>query len=90
MRMRVCYLDCHEAELCCCLVIHIENLLHRLQLLYFHLLPIYRLSLVPTTLFGHFMSRFIQTTVSNSYSLDLISSGRSLIDSGYEQRKTLT
>jgi hypothetical protein len=27
MRMRVCYLDCHEAELCCYLVIHIGNLL---------------------------------------------------------------
>jgi hypothetical protein len=28
IRMRVCYLDCHEAEMCCYLVIHIENLLH--------------------------------------------------------------
>jgi hypothetical protein len=35
MRMRVCYL-----------VIHIENLLHQLQLFYFHLRPIYWLSLV--------------------------------------------
>jgi hypothetical protein len=32
MRMRVCYLDCHEAGLCCYLVIHIEILLHLLQL----------------------------------------------------------
>jgi hypothetical protein len=28
IRMRVCYLDCHEAELCCYLVIHIENIHH--------------------------------------------------------------
>jgi hypothetical protein len=27
MRMRVCYRDCHEAGLCCYLVIHIEDLL---------------------------------------------------------------
>jgi hypothetical protein len=32
MRMRVCCLDCHEAGLCCYLVIHIENLLRPLQL----------------------------------------------------------
>jgi hypothetical protein len=25
MRMRICYLDCHEAGLCCYLVIHIET-----------------------------------------------------------------
>jgi hypothetical protein len=47
MRMRVCYPDCHEAGLCCYLVIHIETLLRPLQLLYFHLWPIYWLSLVP-------------------------------------------
>jgi hypothetical protein len=41
MRMRVCHLACHEARLCCCLVIHIENLLRPLQLFYFHLWPIY-------------------------------------------------
>jgi hypothetical protein len=46
MRMRICYLDCHEAGLCCYLVIHIENLLRQLQLFYFHLCPIYWLSLV--------------------------------------------
>jgi hypothetical protein len=45
--MRVCYVDCHEAGLCRYLVIHIENLLHPLQLFYFHLWHIYRLSLVP-------------------------------------------
>jgi hypothetical protein len=28
MRVYVCYLDLHEAGLCCHLVIHIENLLH--------------------------------------------------------------
>jgi hypothetical protein len=27
MRFRVCYLDCHEAGLCCYLVIDIENIL---------------------------------------------------------------
>jgi hypothetical protein len=31
--------DCHEAGLCCYLVIHMENLLRPLQLLYFHLWP---------------------------------------------------
>jgi hypothetical protein len=46
MRMRVYYLDCYEAGLCCYLVIHTENLLHQLQLFYFHLWPIYWLSLV--------------------------------------------
>jgi hypothetical protein len=37
MRLRICYLDCHEAGLCCYLVIHIGNLLRTLQLVYFHL-----------------------------------------------------
>jgi hypothetical protein len=46
IRMRVCYLDCHEAGLCCYLVIHTENLLRPLQLFYFHLWPIYWLSVV--------------------------------------------
>jgi hypothetical protein len=46
--MCVCCLDCHEAKLCCYLVIHIENLLCPLQLFYFHLWPIYWLSLVCT------------------------------------------
>jgi hypothetical protein len=48
MCMHVCYLDCHEAGLCCYLVIHIlaENLLHPLQLFHFHLWPIYWLSLI--------------------------------------------
>jgi hypothetical protein len=46
MRMCICYLDCHEAELCCYLVIHTENVLHPLRLYYFHLRPVYWLSLV--------------------------------------------
>jgi hypothetical protein len=46
MRMRVCYLDCHEVRLCCYLVMDIENLLQPLQLFYIHLWPIYWLSLV--------------------------------------------
>jgi hypothetical protein len=37
IRMRFCYLDSHEAGLCCYLVIHVENLLPPLQLFYFHL-----------------------------------------------------
>jgi hypothetical protein len=37
MHMRVCYPDYHEAGLCCYLVMHIENILHQLQLFYFHL-----------------------------------------------------
>jgi hypothetical protein len=37
MYVRVCYLDCHEAGVCCYLAIHIENLLRPLQLFYFHL-----------------------------------------------------
>jgi hypothetical protein len=46
IRMRVCYLDCHEVGLCCYLVIHIENLLRPLQLFNFHLWIIYWLSVV--------------------------------------------
>jgi hypothetical protein len=45
MRMHVCYLDFHEAWLCCYLVIYIEKL-RPLQLFYFHLWPIYWLSLI--------------------------------------------
>jgi hypothetical protein len=39
--IHVCYLNCHEAGLCCCLVIHIGNLICPLQLFYFHLWPTY-------------------------------------------------
>jgi hypothetical protein len=46
MCLRFCCLECHEAGLCCYLVIYIENLLRPLQLFYFHLWPIYWLSLV--------------------------------------------
>jgi hypothetical protein len=46
MRIRVCYLDCDEAGVCCYLVLRIENLLRPLQLFSFHLWPIYWLSLV--------------------------------------------
>jgi hypothetical protein len=46
VRLRVCYLNCHEAGLCCYLVIHIRKLLRSLQLFYFHLWPTYWLSLV--------------------------------------------
>jgi hypothetical protein len=50
MCMLVFYLDCHEAGLCCYLVIQIENLLHRLQQFYFHFWPIYWLCLVSVAL----------------------------------------
>jgi hypothetical protein len=46
LNMYVCYLDCHEGVLCCYLVIHIGNLLCPLQLFYFHLWPIYWLTLI--------------------------------------------
>jgi hypothetical protein len=46
MGMHVFYLDCHEVGLCCYLVIHIEDLLHPLQLFYFYLKPVYWLSLI--------------------------------------------
>jgi hypothetical protein len=48
MRMRVWYLDTHEAVLCCDLVLHIGNLLRPLQLFYFRSCPIYWLFLVPS------------------------------------------
>jgi hypothetical protein len=43
---RVCYQNSHEAGLCCYLVIYIENILRPLQLIYFHLWPIYWISIV--------------------------------------------
>jgi hypothetical protein len=46
MCLHICHLDCHEVGVCCYLVIHIENLLHPLQLFNFHLWPIYCPSLV--------------------------------------------
>jgi hypothetical protein len=48
MDMCGCYLNCHEAGLWCYLVIHVENLLHPLQIFYFHLWPIYTHCLVPS------------------------------------------
>jgi hypothetical protein len=50
MGMCICYLDCHEAGLCCYLVIHLENLLRPLPLFYFNLWAIYwlpRVSCLP-------------------------------------------
>jgi hypothetical protein len=46
MQMQVYYLDCHEAGLCCYLVIHTETLLCSLKPFYFYLWPIYWLSLL--------------------------------------------
>jgi hypothetical protein len=48
LRMRVCYLDCHEAGLWCYLVIHIESPLRPIQLFYLYLWPIYWLSYILT------------------------------------------
>jgi hypothetical protein len=52
MRMRIWYLDCNEAGLCCYLSIHIKSLWHPLQLFYFHLWRTYWLSLVCSPLLG--------------------------------------
>jgi hypothetical protein len=52
MRMRVCDLDSYESGLCCYLVIHIENVLHTLQLFYFQLRPVYWIPLVLKLLLG--------------------------------------
>jgi hypothetical protein len=65
--MRICYPDCHEAGLCCYLVVRKESLLRPLQLFYFHLWPIYWLSLaVPcccsATRIGDWGSLFIMHT----------------------------
>jgi hypothetical protein len=46
LRIRVCYLNCHEAGLCCYLEIHIENLLRPLEAFSFHEYLFYRLFLV--------------------------------------------
>jgi hypothetical protein len=43
------YLGCHEAGLCCYLVMQIENLLRPLQQFHFHLWHIYWISLVTVT-----------------------------------------
>jgi hypothetical protein len=55
-RMGVCYLDCHEAGLCCYLVIHIEKLLCPLQPFCFHLCPVYWLSLITWRRFRYLMT----------------------------------
>jgi hypothetical protein len=41
MRISISYLNCHESGLCCYLVIHTQNLLHPLELFYFHLRSTY-------------------------------------------------
>jgi hypothetical protein len=51
MCIQVCYVDYHEAGLCCHLVIHTGNLVHILQLFYFHLWPIYWFFLVSLFIF---------------------------------------
>jgi hypothetical protein len=71
MRMRVCYLDCHETGMCCHLVIHAENLLHPLQLFYFHVLPIYWLSLLKA---GNFLTTWVTVIFSKWTWLNGVSS----------------
>jgi hypothetical protein len=66
MLMRVCYLDYHEAGLFCYLVIHIENILHPLQLFYFNLCPIYWLSLVLCILPTECVCLFCMVLTTNS------------------------
>jgi hypothetical protein len=61
MNMRVCYLDCHEAGLCYYLAVLIENLLCPLQLFYFHLWPIYWLSLFLSTVPALVLSKWSVT-----------------------------
>jgi hypothetical protein len=52
MSMRLCYLACHDAGLCCYLVVHIESLLRPLPLFYFHLWCIYWLFVVTSYKFN--------------------------------------
>jgi hypothetical protein len=73
MLMRVSYLDCHEAELCCYLVILIGNLLRPLQMFYFHLWRIYWLSLVHLLQFSN-----PQQNIS-TYRIDTINSNKRLL-----------
>jgi hypothetical protein len=54
MCMRFCYLDCHEAGLCCYLVIQIENVLPPLKLFYIT----YRHSLVILSLRNVFLYKW--------------------------------
>jgi hypothetical protein len=69
MRMRVSYLDCHEAGLCCYLMIHIQNLLYPLQLFYFHLWPIYWLSLVLYNLLSYDVLTLENSIVTRNYAM---------------------
>jgi hypothetical protein len=56
------YLHCHEAGLCCYLVVHIENLLRPLQLFYFHLWHIYWHTLVICWMYYVIFEVFIEST----------------------------
>jgi hypothetical protein len=66
MRTRVCYLHCHEAGLCCYLVIHIENLLRPLLLFYFHLCPVYWLPRIRRTKSSNSHKRWPTCTSSSN------------------------
>jgi hypothetical protein len=65
--MCICYVGCHEAGLCCYLVIHIENLLHPLQLFYSRLWPIYWLTLVVVKSRWVWYNPLCQDHCTNSY-----------------------
>jgi hypothetical protein len=51
LRMCVCYLDCHESGVRCCLMMHIETLLRPLQLFFLRLWIICRFSLIVGSIF---------------------------------------
>jgi hypothetical protein len=53
MRMRDCYLDCHEAGLCCYLVINTENLLRPFVT---YLLTLPRISVMSEYLIGNLVT----------------------------------
>jgi hypothetical protein len=60
MRMRVCYLDCHESGLCCYLSIHIENLLLPLRVVLLAFVTYLWLSLVPRLFHGSASNKNVQ------------------------------
>jgi hypothetical protein len=61
MHMSTFYIDCHEAQLCCYIVIYTENLLHPLQLFYFHLWPIYWFFLIKCQEYSCVMCNYTKT-----------------------------
>jgi hypothetical protein len=87
--MHVCYLDCHAVGLCCYLVLHIENLLHLLLLFYFHLRPIYWLSLVLYWIQSYYNFVYNNSQLALIYTAHLTrrSSGKNYKWNSYEQNE---